>query len=131
MGYPDLRDTLATVAERADVVGFDLVEVNPQLDVGTGGTSYLAAHLAHRVPRPIAISRDGPLVATNAPSAARRPAADRLRLAQVSIRSGSTCICTSTCRRRRARGKAEYEIWEYGPDTTSSSRASTATSMTR
>ena len=46
MSYPDLRDTLATVAERADVVGFDLVEVNPQLDVGTGVTSYLAAHLA-------------------------------------------------------------------------------------
>jgi agmatinase len=25
-------------------VGFDLVEVNPMLDVGTGITSYLAAH---------------------------------------------------------------------------------------
>jgi agmatinase len=46
MSYPDLRDTLAAVVERADVVGFDLVEVNPQLDVGTGVTSYLAAHLA-------------------------------------------------------------------------------------
>ncbi len=27
-----------------NVIGFDLVEVNPQLDVGTGTTSYLAAH---------------------------------------------------------------------------------------
>ena len=27
-----------------NVIGFDLVEVNPQLDVGTGITSYLAAH---------------------------------------------------------------------------------------
>ena len=46
MSYAELRDTLAAVAERADVVGFDVVEVNPQLDVGTGITSYLAAHLA-------------------------------------------------------------------------------------
>lgn len=45
MSYADLRDTLAAVAQRADVVGFDVVEVNPQLDVGTGITSYLAAHL--------------------------------------------------------------------------------------
>lgn len=45
MDYAMLRDTLTVVAERADVVGFDLVEVNPQLDVGTGITSYLAAHL--------------------------------------------------------------------------------------
>ena len=27
-----------------EVVGFDFVEVNPQLDVGTGITSYLGAH---------------------------------------------------------------------------------------
>ena len=27
-----------------NVIGFDLVEVNPQLDVGTGTTSYLAVH---------------------------------------------------------------------------------------
>jgi agmatinase len=44
MDYATFRDTLAAVAERADVVGFDVVEVNPQLDVGTGVTSYLAAH---------------------------------------------------------------------------------------
>ena len=44
MSYAELRDTLAAIAEHADVVGLDLVEVNPPLDVGTGITSYLAAH---------------------------------------------------------------------------------------
>jgi Arginase family len=33
-----------TAAEHTEVIGFDLVEVNPMLDVGTGVTSYLAAH---------------------------------------------------------------------------------------
>ena len=42
--YAELRDSLVAVAQHTDVVGFDLVEVNPQLDVGTGATSYLAAH---------------------------------------------------------------------------------------
>jgi agmatinase len=42
--YEELRATLFALAERADVIGFDLVEVNPMLDVGTGVTSYLAAH---------------------------------------------------------------------------------------
>jgi agmatinase len=45
MDHATLRDTLSAVSERADVVGLDLVEVNPQLDVGTGVTSYLAAHV--------------------------------------------------------------------------------------
>jgi agmatinase len=44
MQYSDLRESLFAIAEHAKVVGFDLVEVNPQLDVGTGVTSYLAAH---------------------------------------------------------------------------------------
>ena len=44
MSYAELRDALAAIAEHCDVVGFDLVEVNPVLDVGTGVTSYLAAH---------------------------------------------------------------------------------------
>lgn len=45
-GGPDwdmVRATLLAVAARLDVVGFDLVEVNPMLDVGTGATSYLGA----------------------------------------------------------------------------------------
>jgi agmatinase len=44
MQYSELRDALFAVAERTRIVGFDLVEVNPQLDVGTGVTCYLAAH---------------------------------------------------------------------------------------
>ncbi len=36
MSYRELRDLLAAIAERANVAGFDLVEVNPQLDVATG-----------------------------------------------------------------------------------------------
>ena len=44
MSYAELRDTLAAIAEHCEVVGLDLVEVNPTLDVGTGITSYLAAH---------------------------------------------------------------------------------------
>jgi agmatinase len=46
MSYPELRSTLTALAEWVDVVGFDIVEVNPQLDVGTQATSYLAAHTA-------------------------------------------------------------------------------------
>jgi agmatinase len=42
--YPELRKILFGLAEHAEIVGFDLVEVNPMLDVGTGITSYLAAH---------------------------------------------------------------------------------------
>jgi agmatinase len=44
MMYGELRDTLKALAERANVIGFDFVEVNPQLDVGTGITSYLGVH---------------------------------------------------------------------------------------
>ena len=46
MRYDELMDALRALAERTLIVGFDVVEVNPQLDVGTGVTSYLAAHLA-------------------------------------------------------------------------------------
>jgi agmatinase len=44
MTYAELRDSLIALAEHAEIIGFDLVEVNPMLDVGTGVTSYLAAH---------------------------------------------------------------------------------------
>jgi agmatinase len=44
MSYAELRDTLKAIAERADVIAFDFVEVNPELDVRTGITSYLGAH---------------------------------------------------------------------------------------
>jgi agmatinase len=44
MSYAQLRDALKEIAIRANVIGFDFVEVNPQLDVGTGVTSYLGVH---------------------------------------------------------------------------------------
>lgn len=44
LSYPELRDLLRALAEHTEVVGFDLVEVNPMLDVATGVTSYLGAH---------------------------------------------------------------------------------------
>jgi agmatinase len=44
MSYAELRDILIAIAGRLEVVGFDFVEVNPKLDVGTGITSYLGAH---------------------------------------------------------------------------------------
>lgn len=43
--YAELRDTLRALAERADVVGVDLVEVNPMVDLRSGATAYLAANL--------------------------------------------------------------------------------------
>lgn len=42
--YGQLRKILFTLADHVTVIGFDLVEVNPQLDVRTGVTSYLGAH---------------------------------------------------------------------------------------
>ena len=44
MTYAELRDTLIAIAEHTEIVGFDFVEVNPQLDVGTGLTAYLGTH---------------------------------------------------------------------------------------
>lgn len=45
MTYGELRDVLTALASHTEIVGFDVVEVNPLLDVGTSPTSYLAAHL--------------------------------------------------------------------------------------
>lgn len=44
LSYGELRDTLIALTEQTRIVGFDLVEVNPMLDVGTGVTAYLGAH---------------------------------------------------------------------------------------
>lgn len=43
--YDELRQTLFAIARDHDVVGFDLVEVNPMLDVPADNTSLLAAQL--------------------------------------------------------------------------------------
>lgn len=45
LSYAELRAALQAIAARLDVAGFDLVEVNPPLDVPTGATSYLGAHV--------------------------------------------------------------------------------------
>lgn len=45
MHYHQLRNALTGLLERMEVIGIDLVEVNPGLDVASGATSYLAAHL--------------------------------------------------------------------------------------
>jgi agmatinase len=45
MTYAELRDTLDAIARRTEIIAFDFVEVNPQLDVGTGVTAYLGAHI--------------------------------------------------------------------------------------
>ena len=65
MMYDELSKTLSALAEHVDIVGFDLCEVNPQLDVGTGITSYLAAHtvmefLGHICDQPRWIARREP-----------------------------------------------------------------------
>lgn len=41
--FPQLMDSLKAIAARHRIRGFDFVEVNPPLDVGTGATSYLGA----------------------------------------------------------------------------------------
>lgn len=41
--YEEMQVALKAIASSVNVVGFDFVEVNPPLDVGTGVTSYLGA----------------------------------------------------------------------------------------
>jgi len=43
LSYEELRDALTAIARHAEVVGFDLVEVNPMLDVASENTSLIAA----------------------------------------------------------------------------------------
>jgi len=45
LSYDELRDTLAAIARRADVVGFDLVEVNPMIDSAAQLTSFIGVQL--------------------------------------------------------------------------------------
>ena len=63
ISFEQMEALLDVVASRFNVRGFDLVEVNPQLDVGTGVTSYLAAHtligMLGRITAAEASRRDG------------------------------------------------------------------------
>jgi agmatinase len=43
--YEELKQTLFTIARHADVVGFDIVEINPMIDVASNNTSLLGAQL--------------------------------------------------------------------------------------
>jgi agmatinase len=43
--YDELRQTLFAIARQHEVIGFDLVEVNPMIDVASDNTSLLAAQL--------------------------------------------------------------------------------------
>jgi agmatinase len=43
--YDELRDNLAALAQHVDIVGFDLVEVNPMVDSPTSLTSFIAVQL--------------------------------------------------------------------------------------
>lgn len=43
--FEELTETLRQVAKNNEIVGFDLVEVAPNLDVATNTTSYLATHI--------------------------------------------------------------------------------------
>ncbi len=43
LSYVEMQDALKAITSTLNVVGFDFVEVNPPLDVGTGVTSYLGA----------------------------------------------------------------------------------------
>jgi agmatinase len=45
LSYDELREALFAVARHAEVVGFDVVEVNPMLDVASENTSLIAAQL--------------------------------------------------------------------------------------
>lgn len=44
--YDELRKTLFAVARQTEVVGFDVVEINPMIDVQSGNTSLIGAQLA-------------------------------------------------------------------------------------
>ena len=45
LSYEELRQALFAIARHTEVVGFDLVEVNPMLDVASDNTSLIAAQL--------------------------------------------------------------------------------------
>lgn len=48
MSYAQLHTALSALVSDHEIIGMDLVEVNPMTDVGSGVTSYLAAHLIVR-----------------------------------------------------------------------------------
>jgi agmatinase len=74
-GYDELKQTLFAVARHADVVGFDIVEINPMIDVRSDNTSLLGAQLGMEFMARVADSepylrRVGRLATTNTARAA-------------------------------------------------------------
>jgi agmatinase len=55
--YPETMELFRGIIKRGNVVGFDINEVNPQIDVGSDQTSVLAVHLALELMGEISESR--------------------------------------------------------------------------
>lgn len=69
--YAELRQICFAVAQRMEVVGFDIVEINPMIDVPSGATSLIGAQLALElmgrvVEHPAYLSRKGRLAGATA-----------------------------------------------------------------
>ena len=90
MTYAELRDTLAAIAVHCDVVGFDLVEVNPTLDVGTAcrATSRALSRPARSSTRAACNGRPSGLTCMSATNVALRSRATQ-PLATVLVTFGS------------------------------------------
>jgi agmatinase len=66
LSYEELRDALAQIAIQAEVVGFDILEINPLLDVPSNVTSLIGSQLAIEfmariVDNPLYLKRKGRL----------------------------------------------------------------------
>lgn len=62
--FQEMREMLTAIAQHGDVVGMDVVEINPMLDVRSNNTSLLGAQLAvetigHVVEQPAYLARKG------------------------------------------------------------------------
>lgn len=69
--YDELREAVFALASHTEIVGFDIVEINPMLDVASGATALLGAQLAielmaRLVEHPAYLERKGRLSGTNA-----------------------------------------------------------------
>ncbi len=68
--YDELREAVFALAKHSEIVGFDIVEINPMLDVASGATAFLGAQLAielmaRLVEHPDYLQRKGRLTASH------------------------------------------------------------------
>lgn len=75
-GYDELKQTLCGIADHVDVVGIDIVEINPMLDVRSNNTSLLGAQLGLEFMARVADSR--PYLRRNGRVKETEPAGDRV-----------------------------------------------------